>query len=123
GVYQTLKKMFGMLGLSLGWVGIYFVASIAFFRGQTLGKRLLKIRVIRLNNKPISIFFSFERFGGYAAGIATGLLGFFQIFWDVNRQGIHDKIAGTVVIDLREKRAASTAHLREEILDQENLLS
>jgi uncharacterized RDD family membrane protein YckC len=36
--------------------------------------------------------------GGYAAGFATGLLGFAQVFWDANRQGIHDRIVGTVVI-------------------------
>ena len=36
--------------------------------------------------------------GGYAAGLATGLLGFAQIFWDKNRQAIHDKIAETAVV-------------------------
>ena len=38
------------------------------------------------------------RAGGYAAGVATGTLGFLQIYWDANRQAIHDKVAGTVVI-------------------------
>lgn len=32
----------------------------------------------------------------------TGLLGVFQVFWDTNRQGIHDRIAHTAVI--RERR-------------------
>ena len=41
---------------------------------------------------------SFERAGGYAAGFATGLLGFAQIFWDPNRQAIHDKVSETIVI-------------------------
>ena len=36
--------------------------------------------------------------GGYAAGFATVLPGFAQVFWDANRQGIHDRIVGTVVI-------------------------
>ncbi len=121
-LYQSLKKSSRMLGLSLGWIGIYFIATIAYFKGQTLGKRLLKIRVIRLNNKPIGLFFSFERFGGYAAGFATGLIGFFQMFWDPNRQAIHDKIAGTVVIDLRKSKMDATAEMREEILERENLL-
>ena len=39
-----------------------------------------------------------ERFAGYTAGLATGLLGFLQILWDANRQAVHDKIAGTVVL-------------------------
>ncbi|HET8656636.1 MAG TPA: RDD family protein, partial [Longimicrobiaceae bacterium] len=91
-------------GLGIGWVGLYFVATVALFRGRTPGKRLLGIRIIRLNGKPIGWWAAFERFGGYAAGLATGLLGFFQIFWDQNRQAIHDRIAETVVIDERVSR-------------------
>lgn len=87
------------LGFAFGWAGMYFVFSLAWFNGQTLGKRVFKIRVIKLNGKPISVWYSFERFGGLAAGIATGFLGFAQIYWDPNRQAIHDKISATVVID------------------------
>jgi uncharacterized RDD family membrane protein YckC len=76
------------------------------WRGQTPGKRLLGIRVVRLNGKPITWWASFERFGGYAAGLATGLLGFLQIFWDRNRQAIHDKIMETVVV--RERGVPET---------------
>ena len=86
------------LGLGLGWIGLYFTAMLALFQGRTLGKRLLGIRVIRLNGRPMGWWASFERFGGYAAGFATGLLGFFQIYWDDNRQAIHDRIAETAVI-------------------------
>lgn len=120
---RTLKATAEDFGLTFGWIGVYFVLTLALFKGRTLGKKLLGIQVVRLNNKPIGIWYSFERFGGYAAGIATGLLGFFQIFWDPNRQAIHDKIAGTVVIDLREKKLKKFKHLKEEILNSENLLS
>ncbi len=122
-MYIATKRTLKMMGLSLGWVGLYFITTIAFFKGQTLGKKLLKIRVVRLNNKPVGLFFAFERFGGYAAGFATGLIGFFQIYWDANRQAIHDKIASTVVIDLRESKKEKTEHLRKEVLENENLLS
>lgn len=118
--YKTIKTWFGFMGLSMGWIGLYFIASVAYFRGQTLGKRLLQIRIVRLNNKPVGLFFSFERFGGYAAGLATGLLGFFQIFWDANRQAIHDKIASTVVIDTRPSKIKKTEHLRRDILLSNN---
>ncbi|TNE70646.1 RDD family protein [bacterium] len=90
-------------GLAIGWSGLYFVFALAWFKGQTLGKRLLKLRVIRLNGKPITVWLAFERLGGYAAGLATGLLGFAQIYWDPNRQAIHDKIASTVVVHEKEK--------------------
>ncbi len=90
------------IGVSAGWAALYFTAMLALWRGRTPGKRALGIRVIRLDGKPLGWFASFERFGGYAAALATGTLGFFQILWDRNRQGVHDKISETVVIrDLR----------------------
>ncbi|HEV2132119.1 MAG TPA: RDD family protein, partial [Longimicrobiaceae bacterium] len=93
-------------GTSFGWSTLYFTLFLAVWRGQTPGKRLLGIRVVRLNGKPITWWAAFERFGGYAAGLATGLLGFLQIFWDRNRQAIHDKIMETVVV--RERGAPET---------------
>jgi hypothetical protein len=86
------------LGLGFGWMGLYFTAAVALWQGRTPGKRLLRIRIVRLNGKPIGWWAAFERFGGYAAGVATGLLGFAQIFWDKNRQAIHDKISETAVV-------------------------
>jgi uncharacterized RDD family membrane protein YckC len=86
------------LGLGLGWMGLYFTATLALWQGRTPGKRLFGIRVVRLNGKPIGWWAAFERFGGYAAGVATGLLGFAQIFWDKNRQATHDNICETAVI-------------------------
>ncbi len=119
---RSIKAASEDFGLSLGWIGIYFVLCTALFKGQTLGKRIFSLRVIRLNNKPIGLLYSFERFGGYAAGIATGLLGFAQVYWDANRQGIHDKIAATVVVDTRKKVIEKYESLRQEILTEENLL-
>ena len=36
--------------------------------------------------------------GNFYMGFATGLLGFAQVYWDANRQAIHDRICGTVVV-------------------------
>jgi hypothetical protein len=68
------------------------------FRGQTPGKKLFGIRVLRLDGEPMTLWASFERFGGYAAGLFTGLMGYMQVYWDRNRQAIQDKISETVVI-------------------------
>ena len=54
--------------------------------------------MVRLNGQPLGLYMSLERAGGYAAGLATGLLGFAQVWWDPNRQAIHDKVAETVVV-------------------------
>ena len=94
-VVQTAANDFG---LTFGWMGLYFTLFLAWWHGLTPGKRLFGLQVVRLNGQPITLWVAFERFGGYAAGVATGLVGFFQVFWDANRQGIHDRIAGTAVI-------------------------
>jgi hypothetical protein len=100
GILRLLRTLADELGLGFGWSGLYFTAFTALWEGQTPGKWLLRIRVVRLDGKPMGWWMSFERFGGYAAGFATGLLGFLQVFWDRNRQGIHDKITETVVVRL-----------------------
>ncbi|HUS24214.1 MAG TPA: RDD family protein [Candidatus Binatia bacterium] len=87
------------LGIGLGWAALYFTAFCAWWDGQTPGKRLVNIRVVQLDGSPTTLWEAFERYGGYGAGFATGLLGFIQVLWDPNRQAIHDKICETVVID------------------------
>jgi uncharacterized RDD family membrane protein YckC len=91
------------VGLGLGWAIVYFTLLPVWWNGQTVGKRLLGLRVVELTGKPITAMRAFKRYGGYAAGMATGMFGFAQVLWDPNRQAIQDKTAHTVVIDLRRK--------------------
>lgn len=97
-ILRFLRRIAEDLGLGLGWGALYFSAFGVWGRGKTPGKRVMRLKVVRLDGKPITWWNAFERYGGYAAGFATGLLGFAQVFWDPNRQAIHDKIAGTTVI-------------------------
>ncbi|MDT0602254.1 RDD family protein [Thalassotalea castellviae] len=116
-VYKGIDWFKGLikdLGLSFGWAVFYFTVLTAVWNGQTPGKKLLKIRVIQLDGTPLSIWDSFGRYGGYAAGLATGLLGFLQIYWDPNRQAIHDKISATVVIDVKKSIVVKIADQRQE---------
>jgi len=98
GVFGGLRSLVDELGFGFGWATLYMTVILSWWKGQTLGKRLLRIRVLRLDGGPITWWVAFERAGGYAAGFATGLLGFAQVFWDANRQAIHDRIVGTVVV-------------------------
>lgn len=97
--FAWLKGLIEDLGIGFGWAAFYFTMFTAIWHGQTPGKKLLRIRVIQLDGTPLSVWDSFGRYGGYGAGIATGLLGFAQIYWDPNRQAIHDKISATIVIN------------------------
>jgi RDD family len=88
-------------GVSFGWGIVYFSLLPAWWNGQTLGKKLMGLRIIELTGQPLTVMRCLRRYGGYAAGMATGGLGFMQALTDVNRQGIQDRVAHTVVVDLR----------------------
>lgn len=107
GIVRSITGFLDELGLGFGWMGLYFTAFLSLWRGQTPGKKVLGVRVVRLNGQPMTLWTSFERFGGYAAGLVTGLLGFAQVYWDRNRQMIHDKIVETVVVRERGARQAA----------------
>lgn len=96
-----IDRLLDTIGLSFGWGIVYFSLLPAWWGGQTLGKKLLGLRVVELTGKPMTVLLALKRYGGYAAGMATGGLGFAQALWDANRQGLQDKAAHTVVIDLR----------------------
>jgi uncharacterized RDD family membrane protein YckC len=116
---EELMNKLRSMGLGFGWAIAYFSLLPYLWNGQSLGKRVFGLRVVELTGKPLSVFHCFSRYGGYAAGTATGGIGFLQILWDVNRQAIQDKIAHTVVIDLNQPRRLD---LLEENLNQPNQL-
>ncbi len=98
GFFNWLKDAINELGFGFGWGTMYMTVLVSWWKGQTVGKRIMGIRILRLDGLPMTWWSSFDRAGGYAAGLATGLLGFAQVFWDANRQAIHDRISGTVVV-------------------------
>jgi len=82
------------------WSAFFIIWFTLFTRltgGRTPAKRLLGLRVINLDGKPLTWWDSFSRSAGYSASAATVFLGFLEAIWHPNRQTIHDKIAGTVV--------------------------
>jgi hypothetical protein len=90
------------MGLTFGWAGVYFTLVTLAFKGRTVGKLILGSRVVRLDGQPLTAMDTFVRYGGYAAGLATGMLGFARLLWDPNGQTIQDRIAGTVVVSGRK---------------------
>ena len=65
---------------------------------------VLRLRVVELTGAPMTVMRCLRRYGGYAAGMATGGVGFAQMLWDPNRQAVQDRTAHTAVIDLRTPR-------------------
>lgn len=88
----------GVRNLALFLVpAIYFAVATSFW-GTTVGKRLLGLRVVRLDGRPLSLFEGIERFGAYFGILGTLGLGLFDLWRDPNRRLGHDRAADTVVL-------------------------
>lgn len=85
------------------WAVTVFLAPVYYiffwtFGGQTPGKALMGVRVVRFDGQPMTVWRSVRRFFGYLVCAATLGLGFAWAIIDDRRQGWDDKLAGTVVI-------------------------
>jgi len=76
---------------------VYFI-FLATAGGQTIGKYVMGVRVVRLDGKPMNYWGGTLRWFGYLASLLPLGLGFFWVVIDDRRRGFHDKIAGTCVI-------------------------
>ncbi|MFZ1771015.1 MAG: RDD family protein [Caldilinea sp.] len=76
---------------------IYFI-FLATAGGQTVGKYIMGVRVVRLDGKPMSYLGSTLRWFGYLASLLPLGLGFFWVVIDDQRRGFHDKLTGTCVV-------------------------
>ncbi len=99
--FRPVSDLNDATGLLASFFGafLYFSLFTWQWKGQTPGKKLLKIKVVKLNGKQLTFMGSLERTTGYTASASLFLLGFFQYFWDRNRQTTHDKITETIVIE------------------------
>ena len=80
----------------------YYVFLIGY-KGQTIGKMALGIKVVNLNNTqthPDYVHAFLREIVGKLISAAVLLLGYIWVIFDKNKQAWHDKIAGTVVIKL-----------------------
>lgn len=82
----------------------YFGLATYLGKGQTPGKRLLKLRVVSVTHNHLSLWHCIERSLGYGASALEAGFGFWQYFVHPNHQTVHDRIAETVVVDLRPAR-------------------
>ena len=84
-------------------VPTYFVLCYTV-GGQTLGKKALGMRVVRIaDNHPPRLGWSILRYFVFGlemflAIFLVGLIGLLWPFWDDQKQALHDKVAGTIVV-------------------------
>jgi uncharacterized RDD family membrane protein YckC len=80
---------------------LYFVGMWAW-KGATIGCLVLGLKVVRTDGTPVTFLVALVRcLFSFLSGLVL-FLGFFWIGWDHEKQGWHDKIAGTVVVKVPE---------------------
>ena len=77
---------------------IYFWSNSGPWPGQTIGSKLLNIRVIRTDGSDLTISQALIRYVGFVISAICLLIGLIWAAFDPNKQGWHDKIADTYVI-------------------------
>jgi uncharacterized RDD family membrane protein YckC len=85
---------------AIGWlllVGFYLVAFWTL-AGQTPGMRVMGIRVLPSDGGPLTRRTALVRFGGMLLSALPFGAGFLPILVDDRRRGLHDWMAGTLVV-------------------------
>jgi uncharacterized RDD family membrane protein YckC len=100
-VQAVIESVVGPSGITM----LVTVASVAYFAvlegttGQTIGKQLLKIRVVDEDaGRPIGIARGVLRQVARALSVVVVFLGYLWMLWDPNKQTWHDKLASSVVV-------------------------
>ncbi len=81
-------------------LAIAYFSGMWAWKGTTVGGIVLNLQVVRQDGQPLNFLTAFVRSLAAIFSALVFFLGFFWIGWDRDKQGWHDKIAGTVVVRL-----------------------
>ncbi|MDX1994507.1 MAG: RDD family protein [bacterium] len=91
----------GIVGFLVG--ALYQWYCLTQRNGQTLGKQLMGLRVIKTDGSAINDAEAVLRFVGYYINSAILMLGWIWALFDKENRGWHDLIANTYVIKVRSE--------------------
>lgn len=93
----------GVISLLIGWV--YYAVMESSPRQATLGKMALSIVVTDINGRQLSFGRATGRYFAKILSTVILLIGFIMIAFTVKKQGLHDKLAETLVVVRRQPQA------------------
>jgi len=114
-VFEDSWTQFGLQSLILLPAMLYSLVMHSLFNGRTVGKLLLKMRVIRLDGTPVHWSNYLVRWMLRLVDIwlFLGSVGLLSILFSDRRQRVGDAAAGTVVISTKNKAKVSHSILEE----------
>lgn len=105
GIILSVIGSVGFLTAREPGIGASFFIGLVYYwffltrnNGQTPGKALMKIRVIKVDGSPISDSDAVLRYVGYIVNSLCIGIGWLWALLDANQQGWHDKLAKTYVV-------------------------
>ena len=103
-VYRALAAAFPL------WLA-YF-AGLWWLTGQTLGKRVLGLRLVSRDGGRVPLARAIARCGGYVLSALPLYLGFVWVLFDPDRCAWHDRLTGTRVVYDRSRSADARGSFR-----------
>lgn len=96
-IFRNSQALVSLIELvvSLGYF-VYFWSAAG--GGQTVGMRALKIKVVKTNGSQLDYVGAVIRYVGLVISFLVIFIGVIWVAFDPNKQGWHDKIAGTYVV-------------------------
>ncbi|MBI1257224.1 MAG: RDD family protein [Chloroflexi bacterium] len=95
-LFAGARNAGGFLGFVIGVLYQWYFLTQQ--NGQTPGKRVMGIRVIKVNGAPLQAADVIVRYIGYYINSIVFGLGWIWALFDKDKQGWHDKLAGTYVV-------------------------
>jgi uncharacterized RDD family membrane protein YckC len=83
-----------------GWA---YGIGMVYRYGATVGKLAFGLRIVRQDGQPLDLAtIAVREIPGRIVSTITLGIGYLWISWDPKKQGLHDKIAGTLVVKTTE---------------------
>ena len=95
-ISNGLDMMFNVVSFFFTW--LYFALQESGAHQATIGKRMMGLRVFDMNGQRISFGRASGRYFAKILSALILLIGFVMIAFTARKQGLHDMIAGTVVL-------------------------
>lgn len=103
-IVSIVLTLFGVPYLVIIALLIFYII-IPSVKGQTIGKNLLKIKIISKTGLNVGYGKNILRFIGYVINIFTFGVGFLMCVFREDGRGLHDMIAGTYVVRSTESES------------------